>query len=430
MAVDCRIPPARGQRGAGLGAGRERSPPFDRAIDLPPHPRGGAVTVALALLLAIPWVLAPVVVLFRARHSRSLDEWSDVVPPPVPLVSVVIPARNEARNIDRCLRSVLATTHPAVEVIVVDDHSADGTGGLARAVAEDDARVRVIAPEALPEGWFGKQWACAAGARAARGEILLFTDADTVHGRDLVGRAVNAMRSRGAELLTVVGRQEMGTFWERVVQPQIFAVLLARYGGLERVSHTAQPREAIANGQCIFMTRTAYDASGGHEAVREHVAEDLALAQRFVSQGRTIAVVAGLDQLRTRMYTSLGELIRGWTKNVYVGGREAAPWGRVGRVLYPPMLIGAPLFMLLPPVVLPLGFWGVLPPWTMVWALPGAVVALAFWLGYYAWEKLPLWYALLYPLGLVTLLYIVLLALVRGPRVEWKGRAYRAPARR
>ncbi len=81
MAVDCRIPPARGQRGAGLGAGRERSPPFDRAIDLPPHPRGGAVTVALALLLAIPWVLAPVVVLFRARHSRSLDEWSDVVPP-------------------------------------------------------------------------------------------------------------------------------------------------------------------------------------------------------------------------------------------------------------------------------------------------------------------------------------------------------------
>jgi chlorobactene glucosyltransferase len=423
MAVDCRPWSARGQRGTGLPAGREGGPPLVRVRF---HPSPLAVTTPISLLCALPWVLAPFVVLWRARYSRSLEEWSDVVPPPVPLVSVVIPARNEARNIERCLRSVLATTHPAVEVIVVDDHSADGTGGLARAVGEDDARVRVITPEALPEGWFGKQWACTAGARAARGEILLFTDADTAHGPDLIARAVNAMRARGADLLTVVGRQEMGTFWERVVQPQIFAVLLARYGGLERISHTTNPREAIANGQCIFITRGAYDASGGHEAVREHVAEDLALAQRFVAQGRTIAAVMGLDQLRTRMYTSLGELIRGWSKNVYVGGREAAPWGRVGRAVYPLILLTAAVFMLLPAVVLPLGFFGALPAWTFMWALPGALVALAFWLGYYAWEKLPLWYGLLYPLGLVVLLYIVVVALARGPRVEWKGRRYTA----
>ncbi|MDE3128603.1 MAG: glycosyltransferase [Gemmatimonadota bacterium] len=388
------------------------------------------MTLAAALLLALPWVLAPVVVLIRARHSRSLDEWPDAAPPPAALVSVVIPARNEARNIERCLRSVLATAHPAVEVIVVDDHSTDGTGGLARAVAQGDARVRVIAPEPLPEGWFGKQWACAAGARAARGEILLFTDADTVHGPDLVARAVNAMRARGAELLTVVGRQEMGSFWERVVQPQLFALLLARYGSTERISRAKDPREAIANGQCIFVTRAAYDASGGHEAVREHVAEDLALAQRFVAQGRAIAVVTGLDQLRTRMYTSLGEIVRGWTKNVVVGGREAAPWGRLGRAVYPLILLSGPLFLLLPPAVLALGAFGALPPWTVAWALPGVLVALTFWAGYYAWEELPPWYALLYPVGLAVLLYIVLLALARGSRVEWKGRAYRAHARR
>lgn len=384
------------------------------------------MTLAFALVLALPWVLAPVVVLARARHSRSLDDWSDAVPPPAPLVSVVIPARNEARNIERCLRSVLATSHPAVEVIVVDDHSTDGTGGLARAVAESDARVRVISPEALPEGWFGKQWACAAGARAARGEILFFTDADTVHGPDLIGRAVNAMRSRGAELLSVAGRQDMGTPWERVVQPQLFALLLARYGSTERISRTRDPHGAIANGQCILITRAAYDASGGHEAVREHVAEDLALAQRFVSQGRTIAVVTGLDQLRTRMYTSLSEIVRGWSKNVVMGGREAAPWGRAGRAAYPLIVLSGPLFMLLPPVVLSLGFFGVLPPWTLAWALPGVLVALLFWAGYYAWEKLPPWYALLYPLGLAVLLYIVLRALAMGSRVEWKGRRYLA----
>ncbi|MDE3128866.1 MAG: hypothetical protein KGL38_12715, partial [Gemmatimonadota bacterium] len=118
--------------------------------------------------------------------------------------------------------------------------------------------------------------------------------------------------------------------------------------------------------------------------------------------------------------------VRGWTKNVVVGGREAAPWGRLGRAVYPLILLSGPLFVLLPPVLLALALFGALPGWTAVWALPGVLVALLLWAGYYGWERLPLWYALLYPLGQAMLLYIVLLALARGSRVEWKGRAYRA----
>ncbi|HUX34911.1 MAG TPA: glycosyltransferase family 2 protein, partial [Gemmatimonadaceae bacterium] len=362
----------------------------------------------------------------RARHSRSLDEWSDVVPPPVPRVSVVIPARDEARNIERCLRSVLATTHPWVEVIVVDDHSRDGTGGLARAIAESDARVRVIAPEPLPEGWFGKQWACAAGAAIAAGDILLFTDADTVHAPDLIARAVNAMRARGADLLTVAGRQELGTFWERVVQPQFFALLLARYGGTERVSTATNPGAVIANGQCIFVRRDAYDASGGHEAVRHKVAEDLALAQRFVQQGRRLVLVAGLDQLSTRMYTSLDEIVRGWLKNVYAGGRDASPFGRGGRVVFPAVVLAAPLFGLAPPVAVVAGVLGYAGMSALLWGAVGVACMLPVYLAFYHFARLPLWYALLYPLGLVVVLYIVVVALARGPRVQWKGRAYTA----
>ena len=382
------------------------------------------MSTLLPLLAALPWVVAPVVVLLRARHSRSLDDWSDVVPPPVPTVSVVIPARNEARNIERCLRSVLATTHPAVEVIVVDDHSVDGTGGLARAVAESDPRVRVLAPAPLPEGWFGKQWACAAGAAAARGDVLLFTDADTTHAPDLIARSLNAMRGCGAELFSVAGRQELRTFWERVVQPQFFALLLARYGSTERISRTADPAEAIANGQCIFVTRPAYDASGGHEAVRDRVAEDLALAQRFVAQGRPIGVQLGFDQLSTRMYASLAEIVRGWTKNVYVGGREAAPLGRLGRAAYPILLMSAPLFALLPPAGLALGLLGAAPSWVLAWGAAGFGASLLFWLAAYAVGRLPPWYALLYPLGAAVLLYVAAVALARGARVEWKGRTY------
>jgi chlorobactene glucosyltransferase len=308
---------------------------------------------------------------------------------------------------------------------VVDDHSADGTGGIARAIAEGDPRVRVVTPEPLPDGWFGKQWACAAGAAVATGQILLFTDADTVHAPDLIARSVNCMRARGAELLTVGGMQLLGSFWERVVQPQLFAVIVARYGGTEQVSDARDATDVIANGQCIFITRPAYDASGGHAAVRDKVAEDLALAQRFVKQGRRMVLVAGVDQLSTRMYTSLAEVVAGWTKNVLVGGIEAVPDRRLARALYPLALLAVPLVGLAPPVAFLAGLAGYTSPALLLWALIGVSAALLFWAAAYAFLRQPLWYAMVYPLGLAVMLYIVVAALVRGRRVKWKGRAYR-----
>lgn len=403
--------------------GRPRGPTFPDA----PNtfiPAGRQVNFWLPLVAALPWVLVPLVIVRRARQSRSLDEWSDAVPPPVPRVSVIIPARNEARNIERCLRSVLATTHTDVEVIVVDDHSTDGTGGLARAMAEDDTRVRVVTPGPLPEGWFGKQWACSAGARDATGDIFLFTDADTEHAPDLIARGVNAMRGRGADLLTVAGMQDLRSFWERVVQPQFFVLLVAWFGGTERVSTARRPTHVIANGQCIFITRRAYLESGGHEAVRGMVAEDLALAQRFVRQGRKIVLVAGLDQLHTRMYTSLHEVVGGWRKNVFVGGREAAGPRWLARALFGVSLPAVPLIALAPPAAVIAGIAGWLSPAWFLWGAVGVVAAVAFWLGAYAFMKLSPWYALAYPLGLLVVLYIAATALVKGNRVSWKGRGY------
>lgn len=381
---------------------------------------------ATVLLAALPWALAPLVIVARARRSRALADWADVVPPPAPRVSVVIPARNEARNIERCARSVLASSYPELEVIVVDDHSSDGTGEIARAMAERDPRLRVITPAALPADWFGKQWACAAGAAVATGDLLLFTDADTEHAPDLIPRAVNAMRERGADLLSVAGAQKMGTFWERVIQPQLFVMLLARYGSTERVSTSTRPSEVIANGQCIFVRRDAYHAMGGHGAVRDKVAEDLALAQRFVARGRRIALVTGLDQLSTRMYTSLGEIVRGWEKNVYAGGRDAAPFGAWGRAAYPALLLAGPLFGLAPPVALVAGLAGLVSTTVVLWALLCVACTMTWWCGFYRRVGLPLWYGVVYPLGLALVLYIIGAALARGRRVAWKGRTYLA----
>lgn len=376
------------------------------------------------ILWSLPWVLPPAVVLLRARHSLSLGDVSDTPPPGAPRVSVVIPARNESRNIERCARSVLAAAYPAFEVIVVDDHSTDGTGDIAKRIARDDARLRVVDAPPLPEGWFGKQWACATGARESSGELLLFTDADTRHSPDLLPRAVNAMRARGAELLSIAGNQEMHSFWERIIQPQMFALLSIRYGGSEHVSNAKRPVDAIANGQFILVRRDSYEAIGGHAAVRDRVAEDMAMAQTFVAAHRRIALYTATDQLSTHMYASLSELIAGWGKNIYAGGRMAALGGSVGRAAYPFILVAMPLFGLLPPVVLLGWALGMVGSAWLLWATISIIVNVGFWAALYRYMGESVAYALLYPLGLVMLLVIALRGVRRGQRVEWKQRTY------
>lgn len=382
------------------------------------------MSVVLALAAAAPWVLLPPIAMLRVLQSQSLDELSPIVPPSAPLVSVIVPARNEARNIDRCVRSLLATRYPAIEVIVVDDHSTDGTGALAHAAGQGDSRLQVIQNPPLPNDWFGKQWACTTGARIARGQLLLFTDADTQHGPELLPRAVNILERDEADLVSVVGRQEMHSFWERLLQPQIFWMLLARYGGTESVSRARRAEDVIANGQYLLMRRQAYEAVGQHEAVRDLVAEDLALAQRFHRAGRRVRLLRADAQLSTHMYASLAELIAGWGKNVYAGGIHAMPGGTMGRLLFPFVLPLAPLLTLLPVLFVVPALLGMLGSGWLLWAAVCVVTNLVFWAVIYRGFQQSPAYALLYPLGAAMLLYIILRAIGRGKQVGWKGRQY------
>ena len=382
------------------------------------------VTSLLAIALAAPWVIVPIVTAVRARHSRSLDEESDDAPADAPLVSIVVPARNEARNIERCVRSALAASYPRLEVIAVDDHSTDATGEILRRIAAGDARLRVVVPPPLPPGWFGKQWACTAGAEASAGEIIGFFDADTQQSPDLVARAVNAMRSRRADLLTVLGSQELGSFWERMIQPQIFCIMLTRYGGTETVNESRHASDKIANGQCTFVQRQAYQDTGGHGAVRDKVAEDLAMAQLYFRAGRRSVLVLGLTQLSTRMYASLRELFAGWGKNLFAGGRDSVQFGAFGRLIYPVLLVVPALGGLVPPILLALSIGGVLGHGILVWSAIVTGANLIWWLSVYAWLGLSPVYALLHPLGSAMVLYIALRSIGRGNRVRWKEREY------
>jgi hypothetical protein len=380
--------------------------------------------LALALLVASPWIIGPLVVIWRLRRSRALPEAPSLRPATGPVVTVIIPARDEHHNIEASVRAALATAWPALEVVVVDDRSTDGTGELARAIARDDARVRVIDTAELPDGWFGKPWACATGARTARGDVLCFTDADARHRPTLVPRAVHEMHARGLDMLSVAGHQELATFWERVVQPHVFWMIASRYGGTDTVNRSPRVEDKIANGQCIFVRRDAYDAIGGHAAVHDQVAEDVALAQRLFSAGMRTELVLGPRDLTTRMYTSLREIMAGWRKNVFAGGRVAMPWGRTGQAIFPVLLLLGPLLTLVPPAVLAMAGPAGAPSWLVTGATIALGAQLATWALVYRLMAAPIRYAPLFPLGAAVFAVIVLQAIARGSRVEWKGRSY------
>jgi len=372
------------------------------------------------LLPALPWVLPFATLPRLARRTPSLI---DVRPEAGGLVSVVIPARNESSTIATVVGSILATTYHPIELIVVDDRSTDDTAAIVERFS--DPRLRLVKGERLPDGWYGKPWACLQGYRAAKGEILLFTDADTWHAPELLARAVGALQREKAGLVTVAPLQRCVTFWERVVMPQIWLLLALRYHP-GAVNRARRERDVIANGQFILTTREAYEAVGTHAAVRHQVAEDLALAQAFLRHGRKLHFTFAERLMETRMYQGLSQLIEGWSKNIYLGGRRSFPHEPALRGLVPVMLIVAMLFWLLPPAVL-LGS-AVEPRLTALApaALLATAFAAAFWMLICHGMQIPAVYGLAYPLGALMALYIILRSTWRGGRrVEWRGRVYK-----
>jgi glycosyltransferase involved in cell wall biosynthesis len=262
----------------------------------------------------------------------DLRDFTPLLPDSSPFVSVILPARNEEHNLGRCVRSLLASGYPSFEVIVVDDRSTDATGAMADHLAAADPRLRVVHGAERPDDWFGKPWACWQGFEQSKGALLLFTDADTAHGPELLPRAVAALTAEHVDLVTVMPRQEMIGFWERVVQPFFFLMLGLRFGTPGRINRNRNPRHAIANGQFILVTRESYEAVGGHRAVKDTVIEDLMMAVTYLKAGkRHLFAIADRD-MTTRMYTTLPSIVEGWSKNFFMGhGDDAVEAARLRR---------------------------------------------------------------------------------------------------
>ncbi len=344
-----------------------------------------------------------------------------------PLVSVIIPVRNEARNVGPCLDALLAQDYANLEIIVANDRSEDATARIVREYAEKFPRVRLVEVKDLPEGWTGKTHALHVGSRHAHGDWLLFVDADTRHVPTNVSSAIAFSLQRKADMLSLLCGLIAEGFWEKALQP-LCGTILMMHNRLSRINDPSSGA-AFANGQYILIRREVYDEVGGHEAVRGHLLEDIALATRVKRAGRRLVVAWGVTVSHTRMYTTLSEIFRGWSR-IYLAGFE-------GRLWILPLTLVAILLVALAPIVtaaattaaLLAGVTGTF-TWTLFLLSVPAVAFLWFiQLKLYRLAQVPLGWALFHPMSLVILFLIVAYAIwqayVRGT-VTWRGRAYAA----
>lgn len=233
-----------------------------------------------------------------------------------PLISILIPARNEETNIGTCLKSLCRQDYPNFEILVVDDNSTDSTAAIVEAIAARDNRVQLIRGQPLPRGWTGKSFACYQLALKARGDWFLFTDADTVHEPHMLRVILSSAMQSGGTLLSGFPRQQTVSTAEQIAVPLLYFILLSwvPFWLLQR-SH--QPRPTLAIGQFMFFQADAYWAIGGHERVKSKIIEDLWFGIEITRHGMRQIALDLSTVVSTRMYRRIGDMWEGFLKWTY-----------------------------------------------------------------------------------------------------------------
>lgn len=265
----------------------------------------------LLLVILIFWIAC---VLRTILNLALIPRVRVRMPKRTPLLSVIIPARDEERTIERTVRAMLAQTYPALEIIVVNDRSTDATEGILRGI--DDARLVVIHGEEPPAGWLGKPWALHQGSLRAKGELLLFVDADVIYEPDAITASVTTMEEQEVPMLALLPDIRMRGFWEHVIMPNL-SVFALTFLDIWLGNRTRTVFLAVGGGIGNLVRRVEYVAAGGHESLQGAVVDDVGLARLFRRKGfRTMAVIAD-DFVSVRMYHGFREIVDGFTKNAF-----------------------------------------------------------------------------------------------------------------
>ncbi len=341
-----------------------------------------------------------------------------------PLVSIIVPARNEELNIARCVNSILKQ-ELSLELIVVNDGSTDDTCAIVSRIAASNHRLRLISINELPSGWTGKNYAVYTGFLESSGKWILFCDADTYHYEGSLNKAVVLCETHGFDCLSYSPEQECDTFGERLLQPAVFQ-LLDEWFPYERVSDSER-NDAAANGQYIFIRRKVMNAIGAHATVKDKILEDLEIAKILKSSGYRLHFARGTGIVKTRMYRSFREWWRGWAKSIYPLRQDR-----------PMEILSAStkrLFMDVMPMALLLlnGFLMFQGSFNGWFALLLAIIVLFRWGRIRSmWKSSGFdpWYSVFYPLSslvLVLMMWYSVYCYRRHGSIEWKNRIYALP---
>ena len=331
--------------------------------------------------------------------------------------SAIVPARNEEAVIASCVESLVVQAEIS-EIYVVSDQSTDRTASVVQELMAKYPQLRLLEVRELPFGWVGKNNAAWRGVREARGEWLLFTDADGVHEKDSAARALEIAERENAVLVSLSPEQVMEKWYEKALIPYIYCRLASRFP----YADVNDPRKSIAaaNGQFLMIRRDVYEAVGGHASVADEVLEDVALARRVKSAGYRIWFGSGKGIVRVRMYRSFRAMWEGWKKNLYplMGGTPESIGREFARAFGP----------VLATYIAAVSTWALLDNWVMAIAVAVAgtvAVAVAYddELGRNGFSHRLVWHGMIGRLLFARLVWASYASHRRG-KLKWKGREY------
>ncbi len=371
------------------------------------------IHLILFQLVMLAVILSNIMIMSRARKHAP--------PQSYPMVSILVPARNEEKNIIRCVHSLLAQDYPSFEVLVLDDQSSDSTLAMLNRMAGSHPGLKVFSGSLPTDDQPGKNWACSQLASQAQGDLLFFTDADTVHQPHTLRALVTALSAEQADLVTGFPRQQVLSWSEKLLVP-FFTWASISFTSLGLAYRTRAQALVVAVGQVMLFRRAAYEKVGGHEALGRSIVDDLALARKIKAAGLRWRVVRVSDLVSCRMYHTSREAVDGFTKNLFAAfGFRLLPFLFV--FLWLAVLFLAPLVVLvslafgLAPAAQPGALAACMGISVLLWTIPYVETGIPFYLGF------------LYPVTILANEIVAFRSLLYSltGRLSWKDRTLTRP---